>query len=680
MNNVSKKVIGFIIAGFIIIGVIISANVVIRNYFKLNKEIFYHLNFLQKQEHALNYYILQSSINMYFNNDFIVDELKSIEKEIEFFKNKPFFKNHFPNAYKEFLKYEKLYQYKKDLIFEFQELNAPIKNSTIFLATLLRDMPNYIENKQYYKTAVSLVSNLFLAKQTFDIELLQEDKVKRLNLFVLTPKEIEFHKMFMEHINLFIKYLPTFKVYFHKLLNLNNEKTLQKVFEKYNYVIKSDIKLFEYLSYILVVFIIFLISYLIYTVYALEKRVEEIEYMLSHDTLTQLYNRRKFIEDKSKLKDPALILFNIDKFKYINDTYGSWLGDYVLYYVAKKLKEFIDTNNIEANIYRLGADDFGVLIENKSKEELKQIALDFIEKMKDSHLIPLGEYEKKIYYTPSFSVGIATFPPLLENANMALTSAKHDYKEKIRFFDTSLMIKTHANLTKTEELKDAIEKDMIIPYYQGIYDKNKNIIKYEVLARIKMPDGNIKSIYPYLNIARENKIYYKITLSILKKVKKVLINNNIKLSINLTIEDISNEEVLGYILNEFLINDIAKRVTFEILESEIVDYDVMQEFISRVKPLGVETAIDDFGSGYSNFARILSLNVDYFKIDGSLIKNIIKDSQTRLIIKSIVEYTKKSNKKSVAEYIENEQLFEECKALGIDYFQGFYLDEPSPKF
>jgi len=337
MSRVSNKVISLIIAGVIVIGVIISANVLLKKYFNLNKQIFYHLNFLQKEEHKLNFHILQSSICMYFNNDLIVDDIREIQKEIDYFTHNKFFKSHFPNAYKEFEKYQRAINKKVNLIYEFQEFNMPIKNSMIFLATLLKKMPYAIESKPYHKTAVSLVSDIFLAKQTKDMGLLQDEKVKKLNSFKLNPNELEFHKMFMEHINLFYKYLPKYKKYLQSVIHMDTLSLLQNVFESYNQTTKKDIKLFEILSYLLIVFIIALISYLIYTINALERRVDEIEYMMYHDSLTKLYNRTKFNEDKQNVKNPALILFNIDKFKYINDFYGVKCGDYVLEFIAKSL-------------------------------------------------------------------------------------------------------------------------------------------------------------------------------------------------------------------------------------------------------------------------------------------------------------------------------------------------------
>jgi EAL domain-containing protein (putative c-di-GMP-specific phosphodiesterase class I) len=122
------------------------------------------------------------------------------------------------------------------------------------------------------------------------------------------------------------------------------------------------------------------------------------------------------------------------------------------------------------------------------------------------------------------------------------------------------------------------------------------------------------------------------------------------------------------------------RVTFEMLESEaIIDYDSIERFITKVKRKGAKIAIDDFGSGYSNFAHILNLDVDYIKIDGSLIKNIDKDKNSFKIVKLLVQFAKESNIKTVAEFIENEKILNIVKDLGVDYGQGYYLGKPSPE-
>ncbi|MEO1923546.1 MAG: EAL domain-containing protein, partial [Nautiliaceae bacterium] len=167
-------------------------------------------------------------------------------------------------------------------------------------------------------------------------------------------------------------------------------------------------------------------------------------------------------------------------------------------------------------------------------------------------------------------------------------------------------------------------------------------------------------------------------LRILEKSLEVLKKkSDINLSINLALEDILDGEIKSFIFENFC-DSLARRVGFEILESEIGNYDEVDEFIKRLKTKGVSFAIDDFGSGYSSFVRIVKLKVDYIKIDGSIIKNIDKDPTSLSILKTIVNFAKENNLKTVAEFIHNKEVFEIAKSVGVDYFQGFYLHEPSP--
>ncbi|QCI27702.1 EAL domain-containing protein [Caminibacter pacificus] len=677
-DKVSKKVLILMLSGLVAISVIFVSNILLKRYFVMNKNIFYHLNLLQKEEYKLNYHLLQSSIYMYYNNDKISQDIHTIQKEIKFFKNFPFFKWHFPKAYEDLLRYEELFDKKVQLIFEFQRYNLPLKNSIIFLSNILTRLPNNINNKEYLKNAVSIISSIFLARQAIDLSYLKDITLNKLSNIKLTQKEQEFNRNLLLNLNVFFKYFPKYKKLLDEILNIPTTKALKDAFNNYSYVTGRDIKIFEILSYILGIFILVLIAYLVYSVYVLEIKVRQITFLLYHDTLTKLYNRLKFNEDVKKLQRPALVLFNIDRFKHINDFYGVDVGDEILKFVAHELLDYVKLENPSAKVYRLGADDFGVLCDCHNEKKLREFAEKFINSMEEYSIDVLGN---GINYTISLSAGIAKEDPLLEKADMALKNVKKDLKEKVKFFEKELNCQIKENIKKTHELKYALEHNKIIPYFQGIYDKNKNIVKYEVLARIKTPSGEIKSIFPYLQIARENRQYNQITLIILKKVKEIMQRHkDLNLSLNLSIEDISHNETLSYILGGFLDENIAKRVTFEILESEIENYDIMQNFIKMVKPMGVKVAIDDFGSGYSNFARIMSLDVDYLKIDGSLIKNLDEDEKTKMIVETIVEFAKKSQKETVAEFVKNEDIFNECVKLGIDYYQGFYLDIPSAKF
>ena len=155
------------------------------------------------------------------------------------------------------------------------------------------------------------------------------------------------------------------------------------------------------------------------------------------------------------------------------------------------------------------------------------------------------------------------------------------------------------------------------------------------------------------------------------------------ITINLSFKDILNYEFIDYLDNvlEKLKFEDRNRLVFEILESEnLSDYDFLEEFVLKYKKLGVKIAIDDFGSGYSNFIRIIRLKPDYLKIDGSLIKNIDKDNNSYEIVKSIIAFSKTLNIRTIAEYVHSEEIFNLLLELGVDEFQGYYFGKPDEDF
>ncbi|MBC8238636.1 MAG: EAL domain-containing protein, partial [Helicobacteraceae bacterium] len=155
-------------------------------------------------------------------------------------------------------------------------------------------------------------------------------------------------------------------------------------------------------------------------------------------------------------------------------------------------------------------------------------------------------------------------------------------------------------------------------------------------------------------------------------------NNNLEFSINLSIEDIMSSEMYNFIIQKLKDSDASNRVTFELLESEAIqDFKKVERFISEAKRHGAQIAIDDFGSGYSNFSYLTKMNADYIKIDGSLIKDIDVDKTSYIVVETIVEFAKKLGIKTIAEYVHSSIVMDKVKELGIDYSQGFYIDKPS---
>ena len=191
-------------------------------------------------------------------------------------------------------------------------------------------------------------------------------------------------------------------------------------------------------------------------------------------------------------------------------------------------------------------------------------------------------------------------------------------------------------------------------------------------------------IYPneFMDIAKKGRYYNQVTKIVLDNSFRALAKTNKEISINLSILDIKSKEIQDKIimfLNES--QEHANRVVFEIVESEdIGNFDEAVDFIGRVKQAGAKIAIDDFGTGYSNFVKLLKYQPDLLKIDGSLIKNIKDCSLSRDIVKTIVIFAKKQNIKTVAEFVENEEIFSLVKRMGIDYSQGYAFGKAEKLF
>jgi EAL domain-containing protein (putative c-di-GMP-specific phosphodiesterase class I) len=232
------------------------------------------------------------------------------------------------------------------------------------------------------------------------------------------------------------------------------------------------------------------------------------------------------------------------------------------------------------------------------------------------------------------------------------------------------------NIKWVKEIKKATESHRFKPYFQPIVDtKTKETVKFEALLRYKSEDGKEISPIEFLDIAKKSRMYYIIIRIVLNESIEVIKRYNINISINISYEDIINKETLKYIYQTLKDNpDEAKRIDFEILESEIIDdFDIVKEFIDNIKLYGCGVGIDDFGSGYSNFNILDRLNVDFIKIDGSLVKNIANHSRQRLIVDSINSFSHKLGISTVAEMVSDENSYEIIKELGIDYAQGWYF-------
>lgn len=393
------------------------------------------------------------------------------------------------------------------------------------------------------------------------------------------------------------------------------------------------------------------------------------------DKLTGLQNREALLEELDVVgENSTLALINIDRFSDINDYFGYQVGDKVLQNIGKIMKESISQ---EEQTFRLSSDEFAVLYLNKT------MSLDIrtnIERLIDSIETSDEEIDgHKI--SPIISCGISSGKKqeIYQLSHIAIKESKLSNKKIIMCDDSEyLQIQTKNNIEMIDTIKLGIKEDKFIPFYQGIIDnKTKKIVKYEALIRLKHNDGTIISPALFLEHAKKSKLYYRLTQTMIEKTFERFKNLHFEFSINLCLQDILSSTTKKVLIDNLKKYNCGSRVVIEIVESEgIENFQELDLFIKEVKKFDCKIAIDDFGTGYSNFSYLAKLNIDYIKIDGSLVKNIDTDITQRVTVESILLFAKNMNIKTIAEFVETQSVFDTLVELGVDFTQGYLFCKP----
>lgn len=413
---------------------------------------------------------------------------------------------------------------------------------------------------------------------------------------------------------------------------------------------------------------------------ALYKQKEKLHFQLYKDELTSLPNRMKLLKDISICKDAKLILMNIDGFKDINTIFGEAIGNETLQKIAQKIKDTLKTRHKQ--LYKLAGDEFAILVgEEMSVKDFKVDVARLVEYLNDIRL-SCGEHEISVKLSMGVVISELSFSSksLISMADIALKEAKQKmqpymYYQEIAAENENL----EKNYKMVQLIKDAIEEGKVYCSYQGMLNvKTGRIEKYETLMRLASGDGKMVLPEKFITIAKRARYYPKLTQKIFEEAVYTFMHRTESVSINLSIDDLMDDSTYDFILD--IINNcgFAERIIFEFLESEEIEFNArVLDFTTKVKKMGARIAIDDFGSGYSNYAYLIKLGVDILKIDASLIKDIDKNENNRLITKSIIDIAHALGMDTVAEHVHTKEVKDTLTAMGADYLQGFYLHKPT---
>jgi PAS domain S-box-containing protein/diguanylate cyclase (GGDEF)-like protein len=400
---------------------------------------------------------------------------------------------------------------------------------------------------------------------------------------------------------------------------------------------------------------------------------DQIYHLAFYDQLTHLPNRQKMLQDIIENPPLACAILDIDSFKEINDLFGIESGDDILRQMGTWLAQMGFT------VYRTGGNEFTTLFyDSYATKPLLKERLERLMQALELHLFHIKEESISLRMSVGGAMGGLE---LLTHADIALHVAKSK-KFPISFYEESGNVKERYrhNLLMAAQIREALIEGRIVCYYQPIADfKTGKVYKYETLVRMIDEDGRVIAPMEFLPIAKKMKLYPRITQAVVAQACALFEHKEEEFSINLSTADMEDRQAMQMIIEVIQKTHTASRIVFEILESEgIENYETIGVFIAKVKSLGAKIAIDDFGTGYSNFEHILKLNVDYIKIDGSLIKNIVSHTRNQIVAQTIVTFAQKIGAQTIAEYVSDEAIFNYVSTLGVDYAQGYYIGKPEP--
>lgn len=395
------------------------------------------------------------------------------------------------------------------------------------------------------------------------------------------------------------------------------------------------------------------------------------------DKLTNLPNRNKLKKDLDENSIDLMALLDVDEFSTINDLFGEKIGDTILYELAKKLKSYFSEEDYL--VYRIEADKFTIVAKKNHQDvnEFYNLCKAFADKIeKESLLIDEDEIDINITIGIAQGDGARAFKYSQRVINYARTKL-----QRIMIYNESFRIQQsfEENIKWVKQLKIGFRENLFQAYFQPIVDtKTKEVYKYEALIRYITKEGVEIAPYHFINVAKKTKLYPNIIKIVIQDAFKLIKNKNKRVSVNISFDDIANTETTAFIYEILEQNrDFTEFLEFEILESEeISDFNEVSKFISEIKKFNCIVGVDDFGAGYSNFNLLTLLDIDFVKIDGSLIERINTSKDLEIIVNTIANFSKEFKVKTVAEYVSNEDIYNKIKELNIDYCQGYYFDKP----
>jgi diguanylate cyclase (GGDEF)-like protein/PAS domain S-box-containing protein len=425
----------------------------------------------------------------------------------------------------------------------------------------------------------------------------------------------------------------------------------------------------------------------------------EMIYLASHDPLTGLINRREFEVRlkrairgaRAERRQHVLLYLDLDEFKVVNDTCGHLVGDEMLKQITALLRARVRRSDILA---RLGGDEFGVLLEDCPLDHARQIAEEMRRTVREFRFC----WRDQIFEV-GVSIGLVPIGAdsgdlnhVMSAADAACYVAKDSGRNRVHEYelDDTLVAERYGEMQWIHRIHRAFEDNRFRLFYQLIQPISEEAGR-DLLCEvfIRMLDRNGKVIEPAAFIAAAERYHLigsldrwvvKTAFAALAEAQKREWSRPVLFAINLSGMSLSEESFLTFVVEELEKSSVdSRRICFEITETAAISkLDSAMRFISVLKTKGCRFILDDFGSGLSSFAYLRDLQVDYLKIDGEFVKDMMEDRVKRAMVESINQIGHVMGIQTIAEWVETRQTLEALKELGVDYAQGYWLCRPQP--
>ena len=419
---------------------------------------------------------------------------------------------------------------------------------------------------------------------------------------------------------------------------------------------------------------------------------QQLKYLADHDPLTGLYNRRRFEEELSSAIDSghgrgiAILVIDLDNFKFVNDSFGHTIGDRLIVRTAELLKSRLRSDDTLA---RQGGDEYVVVLRDISPEDALTTAEELVRLISRDVRIVGAEHSARVTASIGVAVSSEISPvpeeTLMMQADIAMYEAKDAGRNGARVFQPGEDSHVTLGIDWAGKLRSALENEELLVYAQPIHRLNgEGPPHHELFVRMRDRSGSIIMPGAFLPTAERHDLVQELDSWVISKAISTLAelegDGCPRLQINLSGRTVGDPKLPEFVQGELSRAGVdPSNLIFEVTEtSAIGNMTGAQEFSARMNELGCGFALDDFGTGFASFYYLKHLAFDYVKIDGEFVQNLASDPVNRLLVKALVEISKGMGKRTVAEQVEDARTLEVLREFGVDFVQGHYLGRPRP--